>query len=548
MEMGKQKKKFQSLTALLVIIIVGLTFLMELSSGWVAYRQFTNAAKVQYNEHAKTLAMVAANIVKTEKLQTYLETYRKDAEYIQTERRLRELASASRSMYIYVATVDLKEGRRHIVYNVAGNVNREEKDSVYPMGHTIGIRDNQKDIYRDLLEGKRQYHVMEPAMDWFGRNYITALVPLYDPQWNVVAICGVVMSMDPLARTIITYFKETILLGILWIFAFVSLWILLIRKSVISPVKTIVKETERFAQERTIPEVPISHYVADNNELGELAQSIDNMESSIVTNVQERLRIAEEESQLRGELDVAAKIQMSALPDLTASFPGRREIDICGIMNPAKEVGGDFYDVFSLDEDHLAFVIADVSDKGVPSALFMMVAQLLIQTTYQHNPKSDPGQILSRVNNALCEKNHNDMFVTVWLGVLQLSTGQMRTANAGHEYPIVGNQLEGYHLLKDRHGLVLGGMEDIQYKVQEWNMQKGDVLFVYTDGLPEAINAKQEQYGLERALTSLQSGKSDEPEGIINHVLQDLSDFVGDVEQFDDTTILCLRYNGVSEE
>jgi serine phosphatase RsbU (regulator of sigma subunit) len=214
-------------------------------------------------------------------------------------------------------------------------------------------------------------------------------------------------------------------------------------------------------------------------------------------------------------------------------------------MNPAKEVGGDFYDFFLIDEKHLGVVMADVSGKGVPAALFMMVSKILIQNIAMMG--NSPAEVLKFVNGQLCSNNPEEMFVTVWYGCLDLDTGTLKAANAGHEYPVLKSSDGTFELIKDKHGLVLGGMEGADYKEYELKMEPGSKLFIYTDGIPEATNSNVELFGTERLVHALRMAEKRSPQEIIEHVNSIVKDFVKEAPQFDDLTMLCLEYLGPKE-
>ena len=242
------------------------------------------------------------------------------------------------------------------------------------------------------------------------------------------------------------------------------------------------------------------------------------------------------------ELSMASRIQNSMLPHTT--FPDRNEFDIYASMDPAKEVGGDFYDYFLIDDDHLCLVMADVSGKGIPAALFMMISKVILQSCAMLGRA--PAEILTKTNEALCSDNQVDMFVTVWLGILEISTGKLTAANAGHEYPVLCRQ-GNFALLKDKHGFVIGGMEGMKYKEYEVDLAPGDKLFLYTDGVPEATDAENQMFGTERMLAALNEAPEAAPEQILNNVRKAVDDFVKEAEQFDDLTMLCLEYRGAAE-
>lgn len=259
--------------------------------------------------------------------------------------------------------------------------------------------------------------------------------------------------------------------------------------------------------------------------------------------VKERHALALEKERIEAELALATRIQLSALPKDYPPFPDRKEFDLFASMKPAKEVGGDFYDFFLIDDDHLGLVIADVSGKGVPAALFMMVSMALVRHAAMspENEKS-PQKILEAVNAQVCYRNPEEMFVTVWLGVLEISTGKLTAANAGHEYPAVKQAGGSFELLKDRHGLVIGAMEMTRYREYELRLEPGAKLFVYTDGLAEAANSRDELFGTERMIKVLQEAEEGTPGEILHAVHDAVQEYVGSAPQFDDLTMLCLSY------
>ena len=203
------------------------------------------------------------------------------------------------------------------------------------------------------------------------------------------------------------------------------------------------------------------------------------------------------------------------------------------------------YDFFLIDEDHLGLVIGDVSGKGVPAALFMMVATSLIRNAVMTG--AGPAEALQTVNAQLCARNPEEMFVTVWLGVLEIATGKLTAANAGHEYPALKKADGRFEVIKDKHGFVIGGMEGIRYREYELQLETGSKLFVYTDGLTEATNAREELMGMDRMLAALQACEEGSPKDIILSVNQSVQQFVGTAPQFDDLTMLCVQYNGVTQ-
>ncbi len=256
----------------------------------------------------------------------------------------------------------------------------------------------------------------------------------------------------------------------------------------------------------------------------------------------ERQELALREERINAELSLATRIQANALPKTFPPFPDRKEFDIYASMTPAKEVGGDLYDFFLMDEDHLCLVIGDVSGKGVPASLFMMVALTLIHHVAMR--EKSPAKILEAVNREICSRNPEEMFVTVWLGVLEISTGKLTAANAGHEYPAVKKAYGHFELLKDRHGMVVGGIDMARYREYEIPMERGDKIFVYTDGVPEATDAAEAFYTTDRMISALRSGENGSPQEILGTVADSVRAFAGAAPQFDDLTMLCLEWKG----
>ncbi len=258
--------------------------------------------------------------------------------------------------------------------------------------------------------------------------------------------------------------------------------------------------------------------------------------------VLEQAEISRATASVKAELDTANRIQSSMVPTIFPAFPERSEFDIYAAMYTAKEVGGDFYDFFLIDEDHLAMVIADVSGKGVPAALFMMATKILISDRTLMG--GTPAEILSFVNERICSKNQADMFVTVWLGILDIRTGRITAANAGHEYPVIRKNGREFEQLHDNHSFIVGGMEGIRYKNYEFTLKKGDSLFLYTDGVPEAIDSAENMFGMDRMIAALNTNPDAKPDEIIGRVKAKVDEFVGETDRFDDLTMLCIDYYG----
>ena len=261
-----------------------------------------------------------------------------------------------------------------------------------------------------------------------------------------------------------------------------------------------------------------------------------------ISSLERKHQEAVEKERIKTEMTTATLIQTSMLPHEFPPFPDRHEFDIYATMDPAREVGGDFYDFFLIDDDHLCLVIADVSGKGIPAALFMMASKILLQSIAMTGVS--PSGILERTNKALCANNQAEMFVTVWAGILEISTGKLTAANAGHEYPVINNSDGSFEVLKDKHGFVIGAMEEAKYKEYEIMLKPGAKVFVYTDGVPEAEDASQNMFGMQRMTEALNRDPDASPRQLLKTVRKAVDDFAGAAEQFDDLTMLCIEYKG----
>ena len=246
------------------------------------------------------------------------------------------------------------------------------------------------------------------------------------------------------------------------------------------------------------------------------------------------------------ELNVATQIQADMLPSIFPAFPKRKEFDIYATMTPAKEVGGDFYDFFLIDDDHLAMVMADVSGKGVPAALFMVIAKTLIKNHAQLGEYS-PSKVLMSANEQLCEGNKAELFVTVWLAILEISTGKGKAANAGHEHPALRRRDGKFELIEYRHSPAVATMEGIRFREHDFELHPGDSLFVYTDGVAEATDSHNELYGGERLIKALNKDPEASPKEMLANVKASVDEFVGEAPQFDDITMLGLKYFGAED-
>ena len=378
-----------------------------------------------------------------------------------------------------------------------------------------------------------------------GIEIMTCYMPVYDWNNKAVAVIAVSQSTNMVGNRILQNILT--LIGISLGVLIVSVFILFfsIRKRIIKPVTKLtasVRTMEDSVKEGQV----VTTDIHTGDEIEELAVAFEDMNRDLIGYIDENTRITAEKERIDTELNLATNIQAGMLPDKFPAFPDRKDFDIYASMDPAKEVGGDFYDFFLIDENKLGIIMADVSGKGIPAALFMMSSKILLKSYTLMN--QSPKAALEEVNSQICGSNPEEMFVTVWLGVLDLKTGVLTAANAGHEKPALKQPDGSFELYKDKHGIMVGYMDGVRYKEYELKLEKGAKLFLYTDGVPEATNADQKLFGNDRLIDALRSAEDRTPKEILEAVDAAVNEFVGDAPQFDDLTMLCIQYNGQDEE
>ncbi len=378
----------------------------------------------------------------------------------------------------------------------------------------------------------------------------TAGTPIRGDDGEIYAFLLVDVSIDSVISGM-AVFALQLIIALLIVTALMA-WLLArrMKRSLVEPINSIAEAALAYVRDRREGLAKTTHFadlnVHTGDEVENLALIMSDMEQDLTKIEADLTAVTAKNERISTELTLATRIQAAFVPHIFPPFPNRPEFDLYASMDPAKEVGGDFYDFFLIDEDHLALVMADVSGKGVPAALFMMVSKIILQSCAMLG--KSPAEILKKTNEAICSNNQEDMFVTVWLGILEISTGKLTAANAGHEYPMLRTPNGGFDLYKDRHGFVIGGMSGSRYREYELQLQPGSKLFVYTDGVSEAKNVQKELFGTERILAALNRVPEASPQTILQNVRQAVDGFVQEAEQFDDLTMLCLEYKGAQRK
>ncbi|MBR1523867.1 MAG: PP2C family protein-serine/threonine phosphatase [Lachnospiraceae bacterium] len=366
--------------------------------------------------------------------------------------------------------------------------------------------------------------------------------PVYINGEEIGLVCADI-SVDKVNDSILVAVAGLLGGSVLVLLIGIIIMVIIIRKNFLMRIIGLEKNVVRYTEEKdeAIAE-EIRKGDSGNDEIKNLSEHFADMIGELkdyMTNLQ---KVTAEKERIGAELNVATQIQADMLPRIFPPFPERGEFDIYATMTPAKEVGGDFYDFFLIDDDHIGLVMADVSGKGVPAALFMVIAKTLIKNRALLG--GSPSEVLSYANDQLCEGNEAELFVTVWFGILQISTGKGVAANAGHEHPVVRRKDGEFELVVYRHSPAVATMEGIPFKQHDFELNPGDTLFVYTDGVAEATNAQDELYGTDRMLEALNKNPNADAKEMLANVKASIDEFVGDAPQFDDITMLGFNYFG----
>ena len=369
--------------------------------------------------------------------------------------------------------------------------------------------------------------------------------PIYDRDGGLLGYAVVDMDLNDFLGKMLGFLMILVPVAAAIVILFAFLFSELLKKHIILYLVSMAAASRDYTQkdkldlEKETPSVfePLNIKTAD--EMEDLWKSMTVMETDVRESMVRLREITAVKERLDAELAIATSIQMGMLPD---KFPDSTEYDLFASMQPAKEVGGDLYDFFMIDDTHLALVIADVSGKGVSAALFMVVAKTLIRNLTEQEAH-DPAQIFTLVNRKLMEVNRARLFVTAWLGILDLKSGRVVYADAGHEYPAVRRSGGKFVLFPDKHCVPLAASRKAVFRSDEFMLEPGDTLFVYTDGVPEANNEAGELMGTDRMLEILNRMPDASPRDVISNVKDGMAEYVKSAEQFDDTTMLCIRLN-----
>lgn len=538
------------LTVRVVINLAVILILFGNITAFISCREYVQSMTDQFAEHSRQTGMTAASYINADHLADYLQMDPDgdsplNQEYNYTLFLLRSLTKTENCTFLYALIPDEDYSNITYVFD-AVNPTLQDQFPAFELGYRQEATSSDYiDAYRRAYEEGKNSSVTRFRTDSGSGPHITITIPLRDSTGKTVGVLCVQKIMDELRDPALAMIRKIAWITLLIVLISTISAAALLRFTFVLPIHRISREAERFAHESTTKAGCLDSVLKIPNEMGGLAEAVLHMEDRIEASRRELVQITADRERIASELHIAHSIQTAMLPTIFPPFPERKEFDLFACMNPAKEVGGDFYDFFLIDEDHLALVIADVSGKGVPAALFMVIAKTLIKDRTLAG--GTPSEILEFVNDRLCENNSMEMFVTVWLGILTISTGELVAANAGHEYPILRKPDGTFELFRDAHGMPIATLEGLRYGKKQYQMtlEKGSGLFLYTDGGPEAINENREQYGTQRLLSVLNEHPDAAVEELPALVLDSVGRFSGSTLQFDDITLLYLIYRGV---
>ena len=506
----------------------------------IGFISFTKAFKNEYSTSTYHMADTATTLINGDHLSDYLEGEDED-EYDRTKTFLDRYCKAIHVSLIYVIQVDTSDYASFVsIFDLVNNSVDNTTYEPWELGHKRNTTNEEyEDQYEAIYNKEVPYETIYNTNPSNGVHpHITTLVPVKDSDGEVVGILCMQRPTRELFEARSPYLTNIIISGFLLALIVSIIATAYMRRQFVLPLRRVSDEARRFSRDNTKGESLDD--VSRIKEINSLAVSIDSMETDMVRYMDNLTAVTAEKERIGTELSLASAIQENSVPNDFPAFPERDDFDIYATMNPAKEVGGDFYNFFLIDDDHLAVVIGDVSGKGVPAALFMMVTNILV--SFRSRTGDTPAGILKFVNDDLCDHNKIDMFVTIWLGILELSTGRLTYSNAGHEDPAVFRKKEGkFELVKTKHGFCAGGMRGMQYLDFDLTLEKGDRLFIYTDGVPEATDAGDNMFGLDRMTETLNDNTSGTLEELLDGMKSQIDRFVGDAPQFDDLTMLCLE-------
>jgi len=517
-----------------VFAIMGIMLFVMV--GTVTYLVSDSRVKAFYVDLAFHSARLAAVIGGGAAIDGFL-AHGSNDRYYETFTALQTLKSLFDITYLYV----IRPGQEYRSAVFIFDIYSEETvpEHIMQLGDVITATDVFD--YDTMLEIFLTGQAMDSAVVTYSRfgHLASAYVPVFAQDGTISAVAVVDISMDLIIRDVHTQTAQISLAVLVFIILFLAIWLILIQWQVVTPIENLSRHMKNY-DGGELPEFTTPRTGGTNDEIQDITTSLNHM----IKNMNQFINDTAERERIIAEFNMAKEIQESMLPSIQ-DLQGHKAFDIHATMTPALQVGGDFYDFFMIDDDNLAIVIADVSDKGMPAALFMVIAKMLIKSNAQYDSSKPLKDVFNTVNALLCENNEASMFVTAFIGKLNTKTGHFTYVNAGHNPPLIKTgQNTQFTWLSAKPDLFLAGDSETEYNQQTITLNPGEEIFLYTDGITEAINTNNEFFGDPKLQITLNKHSSLPPKETIAAVSQDLKTFVNGAKQSDDITMLMLRYNG----
>ena len=510
--------------------------LMAIVLSLVSYYAFRSTYLRFYNDKAQQIVQVVAERTKWERISDYAETgvtdeYTEDLFDFYDNMKI----STKSPLYLYLFV----PGETSFTYLYEASTPEDDPDYIAEWGDVFEYRDFEYTyLIPDIKAKKAHDEITLQTTDFYGSG-LSTWAPVFDQEGNVRAIVELDYLLPYFRQDLNHFVMRFSLVFVLCVFVVLLLLLLYMKRSIVAPISLLNKSVDSYEHGNL---VLADSLLKKDDEVRHLSLSFGSMVRRIEDYNREIARVTAEKERIGAELSVATRIQADMLPNTLPAFPNRTDCDLCAVMKPAKEVGGDFYDFFMTDKDHVALIMADVSGKGIPAALFMVITKTLIKNRAQMG--GSPAEILRDVNEQICEGNEEELFVTVWLAILDLKTGKGLAANAGHEHPAVSRKNGPFELVIYRHSPGLGIMPGLNFKEHEVYLNPGDRIFVYTDGVTEANNPSHELFGNDRLIAALNKDSSSGLRDLLHTVKASIDAFAEEEPQFDDITMLVFEYKG----
>ncbi|MCL2628362.1 MAG: SpoIIE family protein phosphatase [Oscillospiraceae bacterium] len=527
----KRKKRGIKSKITVAIIVMGIFLSLFVGIG-VFLISYTHVS-AQYSRHAFASAKTARMLVNGDTVAGFLESGKND-EYLETYAALKEIKSALDITYLYVVVPEFETDSVLYIFDIFTEGN--DPALVGDLGEVL--LDSESAAFTMGVEAYRTGNIEERSivsLTYYGW-LVSAYVPIFASDGSVTAVMGADISMNRIIGEIVMQSLQMLFMTI----AVLAILLYILRfnagKQIVTPTMKLSEHMDCFDPDDG--KLDAIELPETGDEFQTIAESFNRMVRDIRYYMENLATVTADRERIATELDVATQIQASMLPCTFPAFPGRGDFDIYAAMFPAREVGGDFYDFFLIDENTLAVVIADVSDKGIPAALFMVIAKTLIKKAALDG--SSPKDVFEAVNNLLCENNDAGMFVTAFMAYIDIPSGRLTYVNAGHNPPLI-KQNGHYRFMEPDPCLMLAYMEDMQYSQGEVLLKAGDMLFLYTDGVTEAADKGRRLFTGERLLETANKNSSGSAEEFISAVKKEVDIFANGADQADDITMLAFE-------